>query len=284
MLSWYLHDLEFMSALKAHQPAMDAADAYVESLEKLVGYCSVCESGTSFQVSTGVMLGVHPSLREGIQCPGCGLSNRNRLLFDAIKGVEPDRFRDGLILEATTPLYAVLNRRWPWLQGSEYFGDEYSPGELVDFRGGKVPHRSITQIGLPDASLDLIAHNDVLEHVADTTKALRECRRVLRVGGVSVFTMPFFPYRAQSLLRGRVREDGSLEHIEPPEYHGDGLRPDGIYTFFHFGMDFLAMARSAGFGRVEVGMDFDVFRGYTTNNHRYGVAALMPPIVFRAWA
>jgi len=31
-------------------------------------------------------------------------------------------------------------------------------------------------------------------------------------------------------------------------------------------------------------MDFDVFRGYTTNNHRYGVEALMPPIVFRAWA
>ena len=34
----------------------------------------------------------------------------------------------------------------------------------------------------------------------------------------------------------------------------------------------------------QVGMDFDVFRGYTTNNHRYGDEALMPPIVFRAWA
>ena len=283
MLSWCANDDDFLAAIKLHQPAMDAADAHVEALERLDGYCSVCESITRFDVATGVMLGTHPSLREGIRCPGCGLINRNRLLFDAIRSVGPDRLCAGLILEATTALYVELSRRWPWLEGSEYFGDDYAPGQLVEFRGRQVAHRSITQIGLPDESLDLVVHNDVLEHVADTAKALRECSRVLRPGGVCVFTMPFFPYRATGLLRGRIQADGSIEHIEPPEYHGDGIRAEGIYTFHHFGMDLLPLARTSGFSRVEAGIDFDVYRGYTTNNHRYGLEALMPPIVFRAW-
>lgn len=283
MLSWYSDDGDILAAIKAHQSAMDAADAYVETLERLEGFCSVCQSRTSFEVATGVMLGAHPNLREGIRCPGCGLVNRNRLLFDAVQGVVTQHFDAGIILEATTTLFSVLSARWPWLQGSEYFGENYSPGELVDFRGGKVAHRSITQIGLADATLDLVVHNDVLEHVGDTGKALRECSRVLRPGGVCVFTMPFFPYRPTSLLRGRVHADGSIEHIEPPEYHGDGLRSEGIYTFYHFGMDLLPLARAAGYSRVEAGIDFDVFRGYTTNNHRYGHEALMPPMVFRAW-
>ena len=47
--------------------------------------------------------------------------------------------------------------------------------------------------------------------------------------------------------------------------------------------DLLPLACNAGFSRVGTGVDFDVFRGYTTNNHRYGNEALMPPIVFRVW-
>lgn len=284
MLSWYPDEAALGAALAYHRPAMDAADAWVEVQERLEGYCSVCQSRTAFQVNTGVMLGVHPSLREGLLCPDCGLVNRNRLLYDAIASTPLHDARRGLALEATTPLFVRLHARMPWLEGSEYFGPAHAPGEWVSFKEVLVQHQSITALGHADASLDLLVHNDVLEHVEDTAAALAECRRVLRAGGVCVFTMPFFPYREHTLRRGRQLADGSIEHIEPPEYHGDGLRLEGIYTFFHFGMDFLGMVRAAGFARVEVGMDFDVFRGYTTNNHRYGDEALMPPIVFRAWA
>ena len=284
MLCWYQDETELLAALARHQPAMDAGDAWVETQACLEGYCSVCESRTAFEVSTGVMLGVHPSLREGLRCPCCGLVNRNRLLFDGITTAPLDAPAVGLALEATTPLFAALHERFPWMQGSEYFGPGHSPGEQVLFQGRPVQHQSITGLGHKDASLDLVVHNDVLEHVEDTALALGECRRVLRPGGVCVFTMPFFPYRQHTLLRGRQREDGSMEHIEPPEYHGDGLRSEGIYTFYHFGMDFMAMARRAGFRLVEAGLDFDVFRGYTTNNYRYGPDGVVPPIVFRAWA
>ena len=283
MLSWYDNEAALLAALHYHQDAMDAADAWVETLPFLAGYCSVCRQRSEFQVSTGVMLGTHPSLREGLMCPGCGLVNRNRLVYDAVVST-PRGDGGALVMEATSALFARLAREIPDLQGSEYFGPDHAAGDLVEFRGARVAHRSITDLGLPDGSLALVVHNDVLEHVADTALALRESRRVLCAGGASIFTMPFFPYRDTTLVRGRLLADGRLEHIEPPEYHGDILRAEGIYTFYHFGMDFPEQVRRAGFSRVEVGLDFDVFRGYTTNNYRYGRDGLVPPVVFRAWA
>lgn len=284
MLCWYREPSEFMLALHGHRAAMDAGDAYVESLELLDGYCSVCQRRSRFTVCTGVMMGAHPHLRDGILCPHCGLVNRNRLLFDAVMQTPWPRDGGALILEATSPLFRELSQRLPGLHGSEYFGPDHVAGEVLDFQGAPVVHRSITDLGFADGSLGLVVHNDVLEHVADTSAAFAECRRVLRDDGVCVFTMPFFPYRTSTLVRGRLLADGSIEHIEPPEYHGDILRSGGIYTFYHFGPDVVDAARRAGFARVEIGMDFDVFRGYTTNNYRYGDDALMPPIVLRAWA
>ena len=284
MLCWHQDRSTLMAALHRHRAGMDAGDAYVEAQEPLEGFCSVCQRPSRFQVKIGVMLGEHPHLREGIMCPFCGLSNRNRLLFDAIAETEFPRDRGASILEATSPMFARLKRYLPDLHGSEYFGPGHVAGETLDFRGTPVVHRSITDLGFADGELGLIVHNDVLEHVADTRGAFAECRRVLAEEGACVFTMPFFPYRSDTLVRGRLNADGSIEHIEPPEYHGDILRSDGIYTFYHFGLDVIDVALDAGFRRVEVGLEYDVFRGYTTNNYRYGDDALMPPIILRAWA
>lgn len=284
MLCWYADTAGLMVALERHRAAMDAGDAHVESLATLDGFCSVCQRPSQFTVNTGVMMGAHPHLRDGIMCPRCGLVNRNRLVFDAVMETPWPRDKGALILEATSALFAQLSRRLPGLHGSEYFGPGHAAGDVIDFNGASVVHRSITDIGFGDGELGLVVHNDVLEHVADTAAAFAECRRVLCDGGACVFTMPFFPYRTDTLVRGKLRADGSIEHIEPPEYHGDILRLDGIYTFYHFGPDVVQVALAAGFRRVELGMDYDVYRGYTTNNYRYGDEALMPPIVLRAWS
>ncbi|GAB2497586.1 class I SAM-dependent methyltransferase [Arenimonas alkanexedens] len=282
MFRWFTDDASLLQALARHRAAMDCADAYVEGLARLPGYCSVCAAATEFQVDTGVRFGPNVNLREGLHCPGCGLGNRNRLLFSAVQELSLPASPRGLVLEATTPLYERLLAAYPWLEGSEYFGPEHAAGALTPVRGRPVQHQSITALGYGDASLDLLVHNDVLEHVQDTAQALAECRRVLRPGGSCVFTMPFFPLRATTLVRGRHRADGSLEHLESPEYHGDGLRTEGIYTYYHFGRDLLAVVAAAGFSRVETGIDFDVYRGYTANNYRFGDEAWMPPVVLRA--
>ncbi|HEU0151719.1 MAG TPA: class I SAM-dependent methyltransferase [Arenimonas sp.] len=284
MLCWFDEDAALLAALRHHRGAMDAADAWVQAQPRLSGYCSVCRAATAFVVDTGVRFGPDINLREGLQCPGCGLGNRNRLVYTAVcERAFPESAR-GLMLEATTVLYDRLAQALPWLEGSEFFGPGHAPGTRHAVRGRSVVHQSITELGYRDGSLDLVVHNDVLEHVADTDRALSECRRVLRPGGACVFTMPFFPLRATTLVRGRHAADGSLVHLEPPEYHGDGLRSEGIYTYYHFGLDLLGRVAAAGFRTVEVGIDFDVFRGHTANNYRYGDEAWMPPVVLRALA
>ena len=284
MLCWFQDENGLLAALARHRAAMDAADRHVQSLAALPGYCVVCERETEFVVDGGVRFGPDINLRDGVICPGCGLVNRNRLLYSALLGTIGPTDRRGLILEATTPLFARVSAAWPWMEGSEFFGPDCAPGETRQVHGRDVQHQSITGLGHGDGSLDVIVHNDVLEHVADTDAALSECRRVLRPGGACVFTMPFFPLRPVTLVRGRHRADGSLEHLEPPEYHGDGLRAEGIYTYYHLGLDVLGRIAGAGFRRVEAGIDFDVFRGFTANNYRFGDEAWMPPVVLRAFA
>ncbi len=47
------------------------------------------------------------------------------------------------------------------------------------------------RIPLPDNSVDCIIMNNVLEHIHTPQKALDECHRVLRQGGVLLVTVPF---------------------------------------------------------------------------------------------
>ena len=49
------------------------------------------------------------------------------------------------------------------------------------------------------------------------------------------------------LLRARVRDDGSIEHLTAPEYHADPLDPQGCLCFHHFGWDVLDFLKAAGF-------------------------------------
>jgi SAM-dependent methyltransferase len=284
MLCWFNDADSLLWSLRHYRAAMDAADRYVQAQARLPGFCSVCAQATEFVVDTGVRFGPDINLREGLQCTGCGLGNRNRLLCAAVLAqAVPDSPR-GLMLEASTVLFDRLSGALPWIEGSEFFGPEHAPGARFEVRGRQVQHQSITGLGYADGSLDLVVHNDVLEHVADTDRALSECRRVLRPGGACLFTMPFFPWRPETLVRGRHAADGSLVHLEPPEYHGDGLRSEGIYTYYHFGLDLLGRIRAAGFRTVEVGIDFDVYRGLTANNYRFGDEAWMPPVLLRALA
>lgn len=54
--------------------------------------------------------------------------------------------------------------------------------------------RGFYETGLPDSSVDLVTMFDVLEHFQDDGKALREINRILKVGGLAVFSVPAFKF------------------------------------------------------------------------------------------
>jgi SAM-dependent methyltransferase len=52
---------------------------------------------------------------------------------------------------------------------------------------------SATEIPLADGSMDVVLALDIVEHIDDDVRALREIARVLRSGGAAILTVPAFP-------------------------------------------------------------------------------------------
>jgi SAM-dependent methyltransferase len=97
-----------------------------------------------------------------------------------------------------------------------------------------------------DATFDVVITEDVLEHVRRAPLAFSEIHRVLRPGGVHLFTVPFY-FDRDTLNRVDVSGDEDVHIVWPPEYHGDSLRSTGILAYRTFGLDLLTMLTSIGF-------------------------------------
>ncbi len=71
---------------------------------------------------------------------------------------------------------------------SEYFGDRYEPGALMN----GVRHEDLQALSLADGSVDLVLSSDVFEHIPEPYEAHAEVYRILKPGGRHVFTVPFY--------------------------------------------------------------------------------------------
>lgn len=77
-----------------------------------------------------------------------------------------------------------------------------------------------------------------------------ELRRVLRPGGRLVFSVPLSP-AAPTIERARLLKDGEVEHLLPPEYHGDRIRGRGrVLAYRNYGFDVLERVAAQGFRDV----------------------------------
>lgn len=252
------------------------------------GYCIACDGQTTFRLDAA--RATHPNLRENLCCVRCRLNTRQRLMLAAMLadgGKQGHAGAQGALLEKTTRLYAQSHARMPWLRGSEFLGEDRQSGRHYWWstrwwRWRYTRHESITSLSYGDATLDFLAHSDVLEHVYDTAAALRESARVLKPGGVMLFTVPFFIGNARSILRGRPNASGDIEHLQPPEYHGDGLNRGGIYTFHNFGWDILDQIRDAGFSRAEAGFCYAPREGFHVDDASSAESWKMLPNILKA--
>ncbi|AFL74601.1 class I SAM-dependent methyltransferase [Thiocystis violascens] len=233
----------------AERALLDARDSF-----RVDGFCYPCGAPSAFEVdyrygseSEGVRI---PNWRETLICECCGLNNRLRAsveLFDRFcRAQRTDRI---YITEQTTPMYRWLVDRYAQVTGSEYLGDRI-PFGAVNAQG--VRNESLTQLSFPDATFDRMISFDVLEHIPDVAKALRECHRCLKPGGHLLLSVPFVVSAEHTLVRARVSANGEVEHLLPPEYHGDPLSSDGCLCFYHFGWDLLEQLRASGFGEARV--------------------------------
>jgi hypothetical protein len=288
-IRWFQSRESFTAAVEGMQQAITQRDIPIAKAAFVNGHCPACDRPTVFEVISGAMFSGRPNLREGLRCTHCRLTARQRLILLAMREEISHLTHPlhGAMLEQTTRLYRVAHARWRWLVGSEYLGDNHVAGRHYWWsthwwRWRRTRHESITAFSYASHSLSLLVHSDVLEHVYDTKQALHECLRVLRKDGVMLFTVPFHADQHDSTLRGRPCDNGQIEHLEPPEYHGDGMARGGIYTFHNFGWDFFDLMRASGFSRVEIGVCHAPDGGLTSADPSGGQTWRMPPLLFRA--
>lgn len=128
------------------------------------------------------------------------------------------------------------------------------------YRGGGAVVRADANRRLPfrDASFDYLLSREGIEHLENQLGFVRECRRVLRPGGMIVITTPNTTHLSarlsqfltgqRNLRRGLINEEQSLrgrrgEHF----YHGH------VFLLDYFRLRY--MMRIAGFDRLEVFTD-----------------------------
>lgn len=213
------------------------------------GICNLCGAKGRFAPVEG------RTTRESYPCPVCRASLRYRdqaaLVVDefgkgrtiSLRSLVANGLLDGLAVyeAAIHGPFVNLFRKLPGYVQSYYWPER--PRGSVDQRG--VRCEDLTALTLPSNAFDLVLTSDVLEHVLGCGEALAEITRVLKPGGVHIFSIPTqWPMSPRSEPRvGLV--DGAEVHLKPPHYHrgGDGT-PSLVYH--DYGADLVDIIDATG--------------------------------------
>lgn len=162
--------------------------------------------------------------------------------------------------EQVTPFFDAykFNPKFKELVASEFLGPDMESGTV---KNGLL-HQDMTRLSFKNESFDLLVTLEVLEHIPDYKKAVKEIFRVMKPGGSVIITVPFLIKQQDTRIRATLNSKGEIEHILPPEYHGDPVNPEGgILCFQHFGWDLIDELKQSGFSEVRMACAWSLKHG-----------------------
>jgi SAM-dependent methyltransferase len=120
----------------------------------------------------------------------------------------------------------------------------------IDISKG-VTNQNLESLTFEDNSLDIVISSDVMEHVRLDESAHREIYRVLKPGGIYLFTVPHNRNSDATLVRVQIDPQNSKNdiHLLEPEYHGDtnSESGSGVLSYRVYGKDLDIFLEQLGF-------------------------------------
>ncbi|KQZ42664.1 hypothetical protein ASD58_23825 [Duganella sp. Root1480D1] len=187
------------------------------------GYCHCCRNECVFEI--------HGTwLRDQYLCANCLSIPRQRhiqyVLDTYFEGWEKKE------LHESSPSNQLLPRFCTSYSCSQYFAGA-EVGTLVN----GVRCENLEALTFADETFDIFITQDVFEHIFDPERAAREIMRVLKPGGVHVFTAPKHKGLSKSYQRARLLGD-QIEHIKEEVYHGNPVGDGRALVTWDYGDDF----------------------------------------------
>jgi SAM-dependent methyltransferase len=218
--------------------------------------CNICGSAGMIELPADTAHVEDPAtLRESLACRGCGGISRDRALAAGLAGMLGEREA----LAAWAPRKHLRMFETSGYRGHprflaelfEYYNLPYAPppdgdsGAAIEARAGA----DLQDLQFPAGFFDVVMTAEVLEHVPDEQRAIREIARVLRNGGHLVLEVPYVHEWERTLVRVN-RWHGRDVYLYPPEYHAENTLVYRIY-----GRDLLAHLAAAGLAVAHLVLD-----------------------------
>lgn len=198
-----------------------------ENVLKSQGYCTTCNQEVSFVAKNAW-------LRDHFLCSKCGSIPRERALMLVIEQFYPNWC--DLIIHETSPGNRGASVRLSQ-ECKLYMPSQFFPNQKPGSNHNGMRCENIEALTFGDESIDLHISQDVMEHIFHPAKAFQEIARTLKPGGAHIFTVPLVNKMNSSKLRAKMAEDGSIELIEKPVYHGNPIDSQGSLVTMDWGYD-----------------------------------------------
>lgn len=170
--------------------------------------------------------------QQGTQCADCGCNIRSQALARSIMRHWSwnGKFAD----------FALENKEKKVLELNECAQLSNYLKKMPDRILAEYPEVDMHSLPYADQTFDLIVHSDTLEHVENPVRALAECRRVLKPGGLLAYTVP--------IIVGRLTRD---RKGLPNSYHGaPSSNASDFLVVTEYGADAWKHVVEAGFDDV----------------------------------
>lgn len=193
------------------------------------GWCPICEKNAKFRAKKGSWY------RGTLLCQSCegGSVPRERALAYVLSRERPD-WRNLRIHECSPGkrgLSVKLSRECKAYMPTHYFPAQEQGKMISGWR-----NENIEATTFQNGQFDIVISQDVLEHIFHPGKCFVDVYRTLSDDGIFISTFPIRKQQIESHVpRVKLNNNGSVEHLKEPEYHGNPISGSGALVTFDYG-------------------------------------------------